>query len=60
VVALDFATEEVGWALVQDGNCFGSKIPANLNIPGADPFSCMLQSRLFMTIDGGIHWVEIK
>jgi photosystem II stability/assembly factor-like uncharacterized protein len=60
VIVLDFATEEVGWALVQDGKCFGAKIPANLDIPDADPFSCMLQSRLFMTTDGGIRWVEIK
>jgi hypothetical protein len=60
VIELDFATEDVGWALIQDGKCFGVKVPVLLGIPDANPFSCMLQSRLFMTTDGGIHWVEVR
>jgi len=56
---LDFASDGVGWALVQDGTCFGDKIPANRNGAGSDPFYCLSQTRLFMTRDGGVHWHEV-
>jgi photosystem II stability/assembly factor-like uncharacterized protein len=59
LIKLDFTTEGVGWALVQEGTCFGDKIPANRNGTGSDPFYCLSQMRLFKTIDGGAQWHEV-
>jgi photosystem II stability/assembly factor-like uncharacterized protein len=59
VIALDFATGDTGWALVQDGRCYGEKIPANREAPGTVPFQCTISSHLFRTNDGGVHWYEV-
>ena len=56
---LDFTTEGVGWALVQEGTCFGDKIPTDSNGTGSAPFYCLSQMRLFKTIDGGVQWHEV-
>jgi photosystem II stability/assembly factor-like uncharacterized protein len=61
VVALDFATDQAGWALVQEGSCQGYKAPAGQDAPpGAEPFRCTLDTSLMMTTDGGITWGEVS
>jgi len=60
VVALDFATDQAGWALVQEGACQGYKPPAGQHVPpGAEPFRCTLNSSLMRTSDGGQSWGEV-
>jgi photosystem II stability/assembly factor-like uncharacterized protein len=61
VVALDFATDQAGWALVQEGSCRGYKAPAGQEAPpGAEPFQCTLDSSLMRTVDGGRTWTEVR
>jgi photosystem II stability/assembly factor-like uncharacterized protein len=60
IVKLNFSSEQVGWALVQDGVCQGDKTSLNQAIPaGVNPLECRLMSRIFMTQDGGLNWTEI-
>jgi photosystem II stability/assembly factor-like uncharacterized protein len=60
MVALDFATEQNGWALVQEGSCQGTKAPARQEPPpGVEPFRCTLSTRLMTTSDGGGTWREV-
>ncbi|OGO41265.1 MAG: hypothetical protein A2W36_05635 [Chloroflexi bacterium RBG_16_58_14] len=56
VIALDFITDQSGWALAQEGSCQGYKPPSGLETP---PFQCALRSRLLATSDGGFSWTEI-
>jgi photosystem II stability/assembly factor-like uncharacterized protein len=57
VVVLDFASDQAGWALVQQGACQGYKAPAGEQTPpGAEPFRCTLNSNLMSTMDGGQTW----
>ncbi len=58
VVKLDFVTKSVGWALVQDNQCYGDKTPGSTLIPS--PFYCQLSTRLYETSDGGDQWMEIQ
>jgi photosystem II stability/assembly factor-like uncharacterized protein len=58
VVELDFVTSEVGWALIQDNQCYGDKIPSDT--PESIPFTCQSETRLFHTDDGGFQWDEIQ
>jgi photosystem II stability/assembly factor-like uncharacterized protein len=46
VIALDFATPEVGWAYTSNSMCTQSR--------------CDVQRRLMRTVDGGETWVEIE
>jgi photosystem II stability/assembly factor-like uncharacterized protein len=60
IIKLDFLSEQVGWALVQDGVCQGDKTSLGQAIPaGVYPFECRLISRIFITQDGGLNWTEI-
>jgi photosystem II stability/assembly factor-like uncharacterized protein len=54
VIALDFANQESGWAIVQDGNCVGQKSSA-----GGGAWQCTSQTRLMRSADGGRSWQEI-
>ena len=57
---LDLLTNQLGWALVQDGMCTGYKAKAGESIPhGLDPLRCETYSRLLKTTDGGNSWHEI-
>jgi photosystem II stability/assembly factor-like uncharacterized protein len=61
VIALDFVTDQAGWALVQEGTCQGYKAPAGQQAPpGAEPFRCMLNSSLMRTMDGGQTWGKVS
>jgi hypothetical protein len=54
------ATNQLGWALVQDGMCTGYKTKAGESIPhGFEPLRCESYSRLLKTTDGGDSWLEI-
>lgn len=53
-IALDFVSQQSGWAIVQDGNCVGQKSDT-----GSEAFECTSQSRLVRTLDGGLNWEEI-
>jgi hypothetical protein len=46
VAQVDFASTEVGWVLVTDGDC-----------PLGTP-TCRPAPRLFRTVDGGVDWVR--
>jgi len=60
VILLDFSTEKIGWALVQNNSCQGDKIPFRQTVPeSAAPFRCRLTSVLLVTQDGGLNWTEI-
>lgn len=59
VIELDFATQDFGWALVQDGRCYGDKISVGSTAGDTSPFYCSSNFQLFMTADGGLHWYEI-
>jgi photosystem II stability/assembly factor-like uncharacterized protein len=60
VIALDFASDRQGWALVQEGLCQGEKQPAGGPAPsGENAFRCQLHTRLLATSDGGLSWQEI-
>jgi hypothetical protein len=60
VIALDFASDRQGWALVQEGLCQGEKQPAGGPAPsGENAFRCQLHTRLLATSDGGVSWQEI-
>jgi photosystem II stability/assembly factor-like uncharacterized protein len=60
VLTLDMATNQLGWALVQDGICTGYKAKAGESLPhGLDPLRCETYSRLLKTTDGGNSWYEI-
>lgn len=60
VIALDFVTDQSGWAFAQEGSCQGYKPPSGLGTPpGAEPFQCVQRSRLLATSDGGLSWTEI-
>ena len=58
VVKLDYVTSEVGWALIQDNQCYGDKIPEKAWEPNA--FYCRSDTRLYQTNDGGTQWDEIQ
>jgi hypothetical protein len=61
IVRLDFATDQAGWALVQEGTCQGYKVPAGQEAPpGVQPFRCTLDTSLMMTTDGGMTWGEVS
>jgi photosystem II stability/assembly factor-like uncharacterized protein len=51
---LDFASDQTGWATIQDGSCLGDKL-----LPGAPPFQCVSSSHLLATSDGGRTWMDI-
>jgi len=60
IAALDFISAQTGWAIVQTGSCQGEKISPHLESPfNASSLFCGSQTRLFMTQDGGDHWLEI-
>jgi photosystem II stability/assembly factor-like uncharacterized protein len=60
IVALDFSADGYGWALVQEGTCSGTKLPAGGSATaGSEPWSCELISRLLATQDGGSNWRDV-
>jgi hypothetical protein len=58
VVKLDFVTHDVGWALIQDNQCYGDKDPGKEL--GTRPFNCHSSTKLYRTSDGGYRWYEIE
>ena len=60
VLKLDYVTSNVGWALIQDNQCSGDKIPGIYSQPNAMAFSCSSDTRLYRTNDGGAQWYEVK
>jgi photosystem II stability/assembly factor-like uncharacterized protein len=60
VIQLDYVTREIGWALIQDNQCFGEKTSGNYSGPNAIVFSCSTDTRLYKTNDGGVRWYEVK
>jgi photosystem II stability/assembly factor-like uncharacterized protein len=57
VVMLDYAADQIGWAVVQDNQCTGEKIP--LSGSASNTFSCRTDTHLYQTIDGGVQWMEV-
>ncbi len=61
VVSLDFFSDQIGWALVQEGNCHGHKSTIWETHPSDfEPLQCFMQTRLFSTQDGGVSWDVIS
>lgn len=60
VVTVDFITDQVGWAWVQEGICSGYKPRAGeIYSPSSESLQCVSISKLLMTMDGGLGWREI-
>ncbi|HSF81813.1 MAG TPA: glycoside hydrolase domain-containing protein [Anaerolineales bacterium] len=60
VVTLDMDASQNGWALVQQGNCYGEKTPLGQSGSSVgQPFRCEQVMRLLMTSDGGQTWQEV-
>ncbi len=60
VLAIELGTSQDGWALVQQGNCYGEKTPMGVGSTSASqPFRCEQVMRLLATADGGQTWGEI-
>ena len=61
VISLDLIEDQVGWAVVQQGNCSGYKPRAGEQLPPAqEPLQCESSSILVKTRDGGTSWDEIE
>ena len=59
-IASEFVSQQIGWALVQQGICQGTKTRLGESLPpGAQPLSCTQVSRLMVTLDSGQSWAEI-
>jgi len=56
VIALDFDGSQNGWALAQEGNCYGEKTSPG---GGDQPLRCEQVTRLLATTDGGQTWRDI-
>jgi len=60
VIAIEFDASQNGWALVQQGNCYGEKTPGSQSATSTNqPFHCEQSMRLMVTGDGGQTWREI-
>lgn len=60
VMAIEMEASHSGWALVQEGNCFGEKTPVGQSSASSgQPFRCEQSMRLLASSDGGQSWREI-